>query len=60
MDDKVIYKGRDITNLANMMFVEYSKYPTTSFPGASLHEKLAYRAKAAIQAAKEISDISEI
>ena len=60
MDNKIIYKGRDITSLANMMFAEYSKYPTTSFPGASLHEKLSYRANAAIQAVKDISDISEI
>ena len=56
---RIVHNGKDITNLANMMFVEYCKYPTTTFPGASLGEKLEYRAKAAIQAAKDISDLAD-
>lgn len=58
--DPIIHNGKNITDLANTMFVEYSKYPTTTFPGRSLHDKIESRAKAAIQAAKDISDISGI
>ena len=58
--DPIIHNGKNITDLANAMFDEYAKYPTTTFPGRSLHDKIESRAKAAIQAAKDISDISGI
>ena len=56
-----IYKGKDITSLVNLMIDEYNeRYGLEAFSDSKVCERYPWVKNAAIQAAMDISDISEI
>ena len=56
-----VYKGRDITSLVNLMIGEYNdRYGLEAFKDSEVCTRYNWIKNAAIQAAMDISDISEI
>ena len=54
----VIYKGRDISQLVQLMISEYNeRYHLEAFNGSNVCERYAWIKELAIQAAKDITDI---
>ena len=56
-----VYKGRDITSLVNLMIDEYNdRYGLEAFKDSEVCNRYNWIRNAAIKAAMDISDISEI
>ena len=56
-----VYKDRDITSLVNLMIDEYNdRYGLEAFKDSEVCNRYNWVRNAAIQAAMDISDISEI
>jgi len=54
----VLYKGRDISQLVQLMISEYNeRYHLEAFNGSNVCERYTWIKESAIQAAKDITDI---
>ena len=54
----VLYKGRDISQLVQLMISEYNeRYRLEAFNGSNVCERYTWVRESAIQAAKDITDI---